>query len=61
MDKKKKLLLCKEVDWPIINDGIILPPELNHVFGQTKVGKMLEESKVKTVRIILDGRVYYAK
>lgn len=61
MDKKKKLLLCKEVDWPIINDGIILPPELNHVFGQTKVGKMLEESKVKTVRIILDGRVYYAQ
>jgi len=58
MRGNNKLLLYKEVDWSLFNDGIILPQELNHVFGQANDGKMLEEGKSKAVRLLLDGNVY---
>lgn len=61
IDRKEKLLLCKEVDWSLFNDGIILPYELNHIFGQANLWRDLKNSKSRTVKIILDKNMYCAK
>lgn len=61
MQRNKRLLLRKEIDWSLFNKGIILPKELNHIFGQTKNGNILNKNKSKTIRLFLDGDVYHAE
>lgn len=55
------LLFRKEVDWALFNEGICLPKELNNIFGQAKDGTILKEGQSKTIRVYLDGNIYYAK
>lgn len=61
MRGNNRLLLYKEVDWSLFNDGIILPQELNHAFGQANDGKIFEEGKSRAVRLLFDGNVYCAE